>query len=142
MNPHNLVIEVTEGIAASDDQHLLNVCVELRNMGIRIAMDDFGTGYSSLGKLRNMPIDILKIDRSFAKNIETDGYSKTLVHLITELAHSMGTTVCMEGVETREQRDICKRFNVDHIQGYYYFRPMPEDEFLLEIEKMRGMEYE
>lgn len=122
---NNLVLEVTEGIAATNHNRLIDVCNRFREQGINIAMDDFGTGYSSLGKIRDMPLDIIKADSCFIKDISTDNYSLSLVKLIVEIGHSLGKHICIEGVETSEQLDCCKAAQADTVQGFYYYRPMP-----------------
>ncbi len=121
----NIVIEVTEGQAATDMQQMEHMISELRTMGIRVAMDDFGTGYSSLSNMRELPLDIIKIDRSFIQGVTSDAYAKSFIRLITELGHSMGRMVCVEGVETREQLLYCCECNSDIIQGFYFWHPMP-----------------
>jgi len=89
-----------------------------RYEGIRIAMDDFGVGYSSLGNMRELPIDIGKIDRSFINRVSTDSYSKSFMRLISDLVHPMEKKVCIEVVETEEQLKYCRECGADYMQGF------------------------
>ncbi len=127
VNPNNVIIEVTEGLVVQDIARMRDVLDELRALGLKIAMDDFGTGYSSLNNMRELPLDVIKIDRSFVRDVATDPYSKTFVRLIADLCHAMNRKVCVEGVETGTQYDYCVDCQVDTIQGYYFFGPMPQD---------------
>lgn len=130
VNYSNIVLEVTESIAAPDMGRLSAVFQELRSFGIKIALDDFGTGYSSLSYLQQMPIDIIKIDRSFVHNIVTDDYAHTFVHIIAELGNALGRRVCIEGVETQEQLELCKNTGADCIQGYYFYSARTASELM------------
>jgi EAL domain-containing protein (putative c-di-GMP-specific phosphodiesterase class I) len=105
----------------------------LRDLGVRFAIDDFGTGYSSLSQLRNLPVDCLKIDRSFVKDLDSSGSgSTTLVRGIIGLAHSLDLEVVAEGVETQEQLTLLGAMGCDINQGFLLFKPMPAEE----IEKL------
>ncbi|MDQ7048923.1 MAG: EAL domain-containing protein [Enterobacterales bacterium] len=99
---------------------------ELHDLGICIAMDDFGTGYSSLSYLRKYPFDVLKIDRSFVKDITNDSADRELINATIAMAHGLGLKVVAEGVETKEQYDFLKELNCDFAQGYLFSKPMPE----------------
>lgn len=132
-NPRNLVLEITEGLVATDLQRILIICNELRKQGIQIAMDDFGTGYSSLSHMRDMPIDIIKIDRSFIRNITSDPYANSFIRLISDLGHSMGKQICIEGVETAAQLSYCRETKADIIQGFYFYKPMPSEQLDREL---------
>jgi EAL domain-containing protein (putative c-di-GMP-specific phosphodiesterase class I) len=105
---------------------------ELREAGLRIAIDDFGTGYSSLALLSKLPVDLLKIDRSFISGLPADRASLTLVSSIIGLAAAFDLTAVAEGVETREQLALLRRFGCHLSQGYLHSRPVP----LAEIEKL------
>ncbi len=129
VNPRNLVLEITESIAATDSHLFENICNPLRRIGIRISIDDFGTGYSSLSTMRDMPFDILKIDRTFIQNIDTDPFSLSFTRLISNLGRTMSKTICVEGVETIDQVSYCNEITVDMLQGFYYYRPMPVPDF-------------
>jgi diguanylate cyclase (GGDEF)-like protein len=124
MDPAALVLEVTENIFIEDSEHTMTVLADLKRLGIRLALDDFGTGYSSLSYLRRLPIDIVKIDRSFVADIghATGG---AIVAAITNLAHVLGFTVTAEGVETQRQCDEVRAIGCELGQGYFYSRPMP-----------------
>ena len=130
VNPCNLLLEITEGLEMSGQQRLQVIIEELRKMGLRIAMDDFGTGYSSLSNLRDMAVDVIKIDRSFISNLDTDDYSRSFVTLITAFGHAIGKQICIEGVETHAQLEACRLADADNIQGYFFHRPMPKKELL------------
>lgn len=129
VNPANIVFEITEGMAMYDMIRMKSLSEEFRQHGIRISMDDFGTGYSSLGNMRELPIDIVKIDRTFIRDIATDAYSKSFIRLIIDLVHSMGRKVCIEGVETAEQLIYCQECNADYVQGFHLHAPVPLEEF-------------
>lgn len=133
INPQNLILEVTENLAATDSDRVLLICNELREKGIRIAMDDFGTGYSSLSNIRDMPFDIIKIDRSFISRVSEDTYSHSFIRLITDLGHTLGKQICIEGVESLEQLNYCKNTKANSIQGFYFYKPMPSQEFLKSV---------
>ncbi len=131
----NIILEITEGLAAANMERIRNTCAELREAGIRIALDDLGTGYSSLNMLRTMPVDIVKIDRSFIRDLATDAYSQYFVRLITELSHILNLQVCAEGVEDSVQLDYCKALMIDYIQGYYFQRPIARDRLLESLKR-------
>ena len=98
--------------------------------GILIALDDFGTGFSSVSIVRDLPFDIIKIDRMFIKKIEEDDADKELVRYIAGLASLFGAKVCVEGIETEGMRDILQKFQVESFQGYYYAKPLTLDKAL------------
>lgn len=129
VNLGNIIFEITEGMAVYDMDQLKSVSENFRKKGIRISMDDFGTGYSSLSNMRDLPIDIVKIDKSFIRDITTDHYSKSFVQLIIDLVHSMGRKVCVEGVETEAQLEYCRSFNADYVQGFHLHEPIPLEAF-------------
>lgn len=129
VKPENLVLEVTESLAINDMNRMMKILSELKKIGVSIALDDFGTGYSSLSYIKEMNFDIIKVDKSFVDDIVDDDYSKTFVKLITELSEQLNVKVCVEGVETAEQLGTLKNMKVSMIQGYYYGKPLPYDEF-------------
>lgn len=129
VNPNNLYLEVTESLAINDMNRMKKILAELKELGVNIALDDFGTGYSSLNYIKQMSFDVIKVDKSFIDDIVDDDYSKTFVKLITELSEQLGVKVCVEGVETRDQIETLKKMDVAMIQGYYYGKPIPYDEF-------------
>jgi EAL domain-containing protein (putative c-di-GMP-specific phosphodiesterase class I) len=122
-------IEVTEGALAGDSSSCVHSLRLLRAAGIRIAIDDFGTGFSSLGRLSELPIDTLKIDRSFTMRLPADRKGCTLVSTIIGLAHAFDLTTVAEGVETQAQLDYLIREGCDESQGYLHSRPVPKAEF-------------
>jgi EAL domain-containing protein (putative c-di-GMP-specific phosphodiesterase class I) len=128
--PEHLCFEVTERCRLLDTELLKNVVVSLRSRGILVALDDFGTGFSAVGILREIPFDIIKIDRSFVRMIEQNEVDRQIVRTIAELASVFGAKVCVEGIETDGMRDILKRYQVESFQGYYYARPLPTEELL------------
>jgi EAL domain-containing protein (putative c-di-GMP-specific phosphodiesterase class I) len=121
-------IEVTEGALAQDSAACIHTLRLLRAAGVRIAIDDFGTGYSSLGRLSQLPIDTLKIDRAFIQALPGDRKACTLVATIIELAHAFELTTVAEGVEERAQLDYLARQGCDESQGYLHSRPVPRAE--------------
>ena len=128
--PVNLIeIEITESALFEDIDLFRSTLEKLRNFGFRILMDDFGTGYSSLNHVRELPIDIIKIDRCFVENLSEDDFAEAFVKMVSELAKTIGVSVCVEGVEQRKQLEVLNRMNVNMIQGYYYGKPMTVKEF-------------
>ncbi|HID1146807.1 TPA: bifunctional diguanylate cyclase/phosphodiesterase [Clostridioides difficile] len=123
-------IEITETVSINELNILKNVLNELRTYGFSISMDDFGTGYSSISCLRDMPIDILKLDKSFLGGIEHDERSRNIAKSIVSLAKSLDLVVIIEGVESKEQAELMKQFGCDLVQGFYFARPMPAKNFL------------
>ena len=122
--PERLIVEVTESALLDDIETAAAKLERLREYGIRVAIDDFGTGFTSLAHLRNLPIDILKIDRSFTNDVE----ATSLVQLIIESGHLLGASVTAEGIETQAQADRILAMGADSLQGYLYGRPKPAHE--------------
>lgn len=125
-----LDLEITESLIMTDREIAVKALSELRMQGINISIDDFGTGYSSLGRLKSLPLDTLKIDRSFIIDVTTDPNSASLVLALVTLAHNLGLRVIAEGVETEEQLKFLKLIRCDEYQGYLLSRPIPRGEFL------------
>ncbi len=123
-----LEIEITERVVLRDTAETARVLNELRALGVSIAIDDFGTGYSSLGYLRELPIDKLKIDKSFIAGMVSDAQAAALVRHIIQLAQVLGLRVCAEGVEAVDEEELLRQAGCDAIQGYLYAKPMPADE--------------
>jgi EAL domain-containing protein (putative c-di-GMP-specific phosphodiesterase class I) len=124
-----LVIEITETSLMNNIEQALEQMSILRDLGVRFAIDDFGTGYSSLSQLRNLPVDCLKIDRSFVKDLDKSGNgSTTLVRGIIGLAHSLELEVVAEGVETEEQLTLLRAMGCDINQGFLLYKPMPVEQ--------------
>jgi len=124
-----LILEVTESAMMENPELAKSVLAGLHNMGIKIAIDDFGTGYSSLAYLKNLPVNELKIDRSFIMNIDNDRSDRAIVKSTIDLAHNLGLTVVAEGVETQEGWDVLAEMKCDLIQGYFLSKPLPASEF-------------
>jgi len=129
ITPSRITLEITESILLTDDTETLDTLHQLRDMGVEIAIDDFGTGYSSLSYLKRVPVSILKIDRSFVNGLPNDAEDVALVEAILAMAHSLNLKVVAEGVETKEQHEFLRSRHCDMVQGYYFSRPVPENEF-------------
>ena len=123
-DPNLLEFEITESLSIHNVDLTIGRLSYFKNLGIRASLDDFGTGYSSLGHLRFLPIDTVKIDRSFIKDLRNDGTERMIVQAIVRMAQSMAMGVVAEGVETEEQRQILLELGCDAIQGYLYSRPL------------------
>lgn len=133
--PEYLEIEVTESILMQSFEKNITLIQELRTLGIRIALDDFGTGYSSFNYLTQMPIDTLKMDKSFVDNISTNSKDCYVAETIISLAHKLNITVVAEGVEASDQLRILQKNSCDILQGYLFSKPLPDEHYrnLLEI---------
>ncbi|MBZ4646945.1 MAG: polar amino acid transport system substrate-binding protein [Petroclostridium sp.] len=124
-----LELEITESIAMKDLDYTILVLKRLKEMGIHISLDDFGTGYSSLNYLKRLPINTLKIDKSFVHDITANSNEEAIAKALISLAHSMKLTIVAEGVETEEQFAFLKEQKCDRVQGYLFSKPLPVDEF-------------
>ena len=131
----DIKLEVTESAYTDKAQDLLNIVKRLRDLGFEIEMDDFGSGYSSLNMLSDMPIDVLKMDMRFIRNIEQSETDMHLVRLILDIAKYLRLMVVAEGVETEGQLNLLKDAGCDLVQGFYFSRPIPPEEFEKLIEK-------
>ena len=129
INPRNLTLEVTESLAINDMEHMKRILSEIKALGVKVALDDFGTGYSSLNHIREMPIDVIKIDRCFIEHLGEDDFSDAFVKIVNELANTICVKVCVEGVETKKQLDVACDMKVCMIQGYYFGKPMKIEDF-------------
>jgi diguanylate cyclase (GGDEF)-like protein len=129
MNPERLELELTESLIMPNAEDTIETLRGLKKLGIQISMDDFGTGYSSLSYLKRFPIDTVKIDQSFIRDIHTDADDKALVTAIIAMAHSLKLEVVAEGVETYEQFNFLNQYQCDYVQGYLFGRPMPAIQF-------------
>jgi len=130
IDPTMVEFELTESMVMDDVSEAIGIMRSIRNLGCKLSIDDFGTGYSSLSYLKQFPINTLKIDRSFIKDIPEDKNDIEIACTIIAMAHNMGLTVVAEGVETREQWQMLKDQNCDHLQGYYFSKPLPMAEIL------------
>ena len=140
LNFADLKLEVTESAYTENAKQLLDVVARLREVGFKIEMDDFGSGYSSLNMLSSMPIDVLKMDMKFVRNVENNPTDRKLVSLILDIARYLGVPVVAEGVENAAQLEILRAAGCDLVQGYYFSRPVPAPEFEKLIEKEIGTE--
>lgn len=132
INPKFVELEITESILMKDFENNVKLLTEIRKLGINIALDDFGTGYSSLSYLKLLPINTLKIDKSFIDNIVTNDREKSIVDGIIQLAQKIGLDVIAEGAESKEQIKLLQGMGCNQIQGYYFSKPLPA----CEIEEM------
>lgn len=107
----------------------VQILTELKKLGIRLAIDDFGTGYSSLSNLKRFPIDTIKVDRSFIRDIPGDAEDKALTRAIIAMGQTLSLTVTAEGVETQEQVDFLRQHSCNEFQGYYFNKPVPAENF-------------
>ena len=128
-NPRNLELELTESLLAENVDAIIYKMKELKSHGLRFSLDDFGTGYSSLTYLKRLPLNQLKIDRSFISDIESDESSAAIAQTIISLSRAMGMPVIAEGVETVQQREFLTHLGCHRFQGYLFGRPLPLDEF-------------
>jgi EAL domain-containing protein (putative c-di-GMP-specific phosphodiesterase class I) len=129
LEPKYLELELTESMLQNTDSTAA-VLRELHALGVYLSVDDFGTGYSSLNYLKRFPIDNLKIDRSFVRDVTTDPDDAAITDAIISMAHTLGIRVVAEGVETREQLVFLHQHKCDFIQGYYFSKPLPAETFV------------
>lgn len=133
--PNCLEVEITESAVMENVETAIAKLKEIQQMGIKIAVDDFGTGYSSISYLKQFPIDVLKIDQSFIKDIPNNKVDMSITNAIIDLAHSLNLLTIAEGVETNEQLDFLRNAGCDCIQGYFFSRPIPADQLIALLEK-------
>jgi EAL domain-containing protein (putative c-di-GMP-specific phosphodiesterase class I) len=137
MAPTGIDLEITESLLMDDIQASIEKLQAVRALGISLAIDDFGTGYSSLAYLAKLPVQALKIDRSFIVAMHNDANAMTLVSTIISLAHSLRLKVVAEGVETEEQAKILRLLRCDEMQGYLFSKPIPVDHLVALLAKSR-----
>ena len=123
------LLEITESAYMDDSARITETARHLRSRGFRIEMDDFGTGYSSLSMINTLPIDVLKLDMTFVRAAFRHGTDTRMLEIILDIARYLVVPVIAEGVETREQMETLRQMGCDYIQGYYFSRPVPADEF-------------
>jgi EAL domain-containing protein (putative c-di-GMP-specific phosphodiesterase class I) len=134
-NPYRLKLELTESMLLEDVEDIIDKMMLLKASGVGFSLDDFGTGYSSLSYLKHLPLDQLKIDQSFVRDILVDPHEAAISQAIVTLAQSLGLAVIAEGVETAEQRDCLAKQGCFAYQGYYFSRPLPIDKMNEFLEK-------
>jgi diguanylate cyclase (GGDEF)-like protein len=137
LDPSLLELEITESVVMSNGESAVGVLEKLKSIGVQIAIDDFGTGYSSLGYLKRFPIDILKVDRSFIRDIPADSGDMKITRAIIAMAHGLRLKVVAEGVETAEQLEFLGSQSCDAVQGYFLYRPLQEEELADVLERNR-----
>ena len=130
INCKKIILEITETAVISDIERSIHVLLQLRKLGFTIALDDFGTGYSSLTYLQKLPIDIIKIDRGFISHIQKDTKEFHVLKYMIDLAHHLNMYVVAEGIEIEEQLNLVKSYKGNYAQGYYYAKPMPQDQLV------------
>jgi EAL domain-containing protein (putative c-di-GMP-specific phosphodiesterase class I) len=123
----SLKLELTESAVMADPEHAMAIFWQLKDLGVGLSLDDFGTGYSSLSHLRRLPIDTLKIDRSFVSQLDRHTDKRQIAEVVILLAHTLGLNVVAEGVETEQELSILRAMGSDFVQGYYFFRPLAAD---------------
>jgi diguanylate cyclase (GGDEF)-like protein/PAS domain S-box-containing protein len=135
VGPYQLVLEVTESVFFDADCNVIKQLSRLRAAGARVALDDFGTGYSSLGRLQELPVDIIKIDRTFVSMVRTGAERLPILSSMINMAHSLGLTVTAEGIETEEQANYLIALECDSLQGYLFSHPEPAAHFDRALER-------
>ena len=129
LKPNNLELEVTESLVMQNEKTASRIMKSWQKCGIKISIDDFGTGYSSLSYLREFPFDVIKIDRSFIRNITADSKTEAITIAIIQMAHSLSLKVVAEGVETQAELDFLRKHKCDEMQGYLFSAPLPKSKF-------------
>ena len=127
-DPHYLELEITEGIMMDSIEEKIILLEQFHEMGIKLSIDDFGTGYSSLSYLKNLPIDTLKIDRTFIEYINHNQQDQAIVTSLINLSHSLNLIVIAEGAETSEQVDLLRSLGCDQVQGYFFYKALPAEQ--------------
>ncbi|PWB47720.1 MAG: hypothetical protein C3F18_11970 [Nitrosomonadales bacterium] len=140
LDPAHLELEVTESLVMQNVEEAISTLGRLKAMGIKLSIDDFGTGYSSLNYLKRFPIHTLKIDQSFVRDITTDPSDAAIAKTIISMAHELGLTVIAEGVETEEQKSFLRLRHCDEMQGYFFSRPVPAQEFETLLRERRSLQ--
>jgi diguanylate cyclase (GGDEF)-like protein/PAS domain S-box-containing protein len=129
MAPNLLELEITESMVMQNPARLIALLTDIKKLGVRIAIDDFGTGYSSLAQIQHFPIDTLKVDRSFIRNLSQDSENQAITQAIITMGKTLKLTVVAEGVETQEQKDFLRDLICDEMQGFHFSKPIAPDQF-------------
>lgn len=135
MAPNLLELEITESMVMHDHARLIEVLTDIKKLGVRLAIDDFGTGYSSLAQIKNFPIDTLKVDRSFIRNLSHDSENQSITQAIITMGKNLRLTVVAEGVETQDQKDFLRGLICDEMQGFHFSKPIAPDQFAVLLRK-------
>jgi len=130
-----LELEITESVLMNNAQTLIEMLRELKRNGVQLAMDDFGTGYSSFSYLKQFPLDVIKIDKSFIDDITVNSDTETIVAAMITMVNRLNLKTVAEGVETRQQLDILRDNGCDEVQGYYFSKPLCTEDFTALLEK-------
>jgi diguanylate cyclase (GGDEF)-like protein/PAS domain S-box-containing protein len=137
MKPELLELEITESMVILDPERAIRMLNQIKDMGVRLAIDDFGTGYSSLAQLKRFPVNTLKIDRSFIRDLPGDAEDRAITEAIITMGKTLGLTVVAEGVETQEQETFLRGLACDQTQGYYFSKPIDADK-VAELLRLNG----
>lgn len=129
VNPCNIVLEITESFAINDMDRVMKIIDGLKELGPEIALDDFGTGYSSLNYIKQLPLNIIKVDKTFIDDIVEDEYAQAFIKLIVDLSKTIKTEIVVEGIEDIHQFQLLKEIGVDYIQGYFFGKPVDAEKF-------------
>ncbi|HUN55452.1 MAG TPA: PAS domain S-box protein [Smithella sp.] len=129
MKPNLLELEINESLLMHNPTRIISVLTKIKEMGVRLAIDNFGTGYSSLAQIKRFPIDTLKVDRSFIRNLPQDSEYKAITEAIISMGKTLSLTVVAEGVETKEQENFLREQVCDEMQGFYFSKPVAPDQF-------------
>ena len=129
MAPNLLELEITESMVMYDPARMISILAKIKGMGVRLAIDDFGTGYASLAHIKHFPVDTIKVDRSFIRNIPQDVEDKAITEAIIAMGKALSLTVVAEGVETEEQINFLKEHSCDEMQGFYFSKPVVPEQF-------------
>jgi EAL domain-containing protein (putative c-di-GMP-specific phosphodiesterase class I) len=129
MKPELLELELTESMVMQSPERVTKLLAAIKKMGVRIAIDDFGVGYSSLAHIKRFPIDTLKVDRSFIRDLAGNAEDRAITEAIIAMGKTLSLTVVAEGVETQEQQTFLLSHGCDAMQGYYFSRPVPQEQF-------------
>ncbi|WP_411161979.1 EAL domain-containing protein [Idiomarina sp. HP20-50] len=138
IKPSQLVLEITESVFMRHPELAINKLHELRELGVKVALDDFGTGYSSLSYLKSLPVNLLKIDRSFVSDMVSNRHDSAIIEGIISMAHHLELEVLAEGVETSAQQEYLRRCHCDAIQGFLLAKPLPKDALIKFLHEYRG----
>ena len=127
--PEYLEFELTETSFTDKVDDTISLMQRLRKLGVKVSMDDFGSGYSSLNVLTKLPLDVLKLDKEFMRDFETDSEEKIVIPSLIDMAKKLNLDVVCEGVETDKQVEFLREVGCDYVQGFYYSKPIPQEEF-------------